>query len=359
MVRPTYAEIDLSAVADNVSAFTELIAPAELCAVVKADAYGHGDVPVANAALDAGATWLAVALVEEAVRLREAGIDVPILLLSEPPREDVAQIARWNLTPTAYSQRFIDALAASGSRLPVHLKIDTGMHRVGAIPRMVADLVTAVRRAGNLDLEGVWTHFPVADEDPEFTQHQIAEFDEAIADLDVSRVHLANTAGAVLFPEARRSMCRVGLGIYGLHPCPETQNHITLRPAMRLVTHVSSLRRLDAGARPSYGRIRPLPGESTVVTAPIGYADGYSRGLSHRGAVLIGGRRHPLAGMITMDQIIVDVGDEEVDFGDEVVLLGSQGAEEITAYEWADLLGTITYEVVCTVGPRVPRRYVT
>ncbi len=358
MVRPTYAEIDLTAIAENVAAFVDLIAPAQLCAVVKADAYGHGDVPVANTALEAGASWLAVALVEEAIRLRDAGIDVPILLLSEPPLRDVAEVVRWKLTPTAYSQRFVDALADSRARLPVHLKIDTGMHRVGAVPRMVADLVASVRRAGNLDLEGVWTHFPVADEDPEFTRHQIAEFDEAIADLEVPLVHMANTAGAVLYPEARRSMCRVGLGIYGLHPCPQTQDHLTLRPAMRLVTHVSSIRRLDAGARPSYGRIRPLPGESTVVTAPIGYADGYSRGLSHRGAALIGGRRHPLAGMVTMDQIMVDVGDGEVEVGDEVVLMGVQGDEEITAYEWADLLGTITYEVICTVGPRVPRRYV-
>jgi alanine racemase len=359
MVRPTYAEIDLSAIAANTRAFAELIAPSELCAVVKADAYGHGDVPVATTALDAGATWLAVALVEEAVRLREAEIDAPILLLSEPLPEDVAEIVEWDLTPTAYSQRFIEALASAGSKLAVHLKVDTGMHRVGAAPRALADLVTAMRRAGNLDLEGVWTHFPVADEDPEFTSHQIEEFDKAVSGLEVPLAHLANTAGAVLFPEARRSLCRIGLGLYGLHPCDETRERISLRPAMRLVTQVTSVRRLEAGARPSYGRMRPLPGESTVVTAPVGYADGYSRGLSLGGQVLIGGRRHPLAGTVTMDQIMVDVGDEDVEIGDEVVLMGAQGSEEITAYEWARLMGTITYEVICSVGPRVPRQYVT
>ena len=359
MVRPTYAEIDLGAVAYNIAAFKDLITPSEVCAVVKADAYGHGDAPVANAALKAGATRLAVALVEEGVRLREAGIDAPILLLSEPEPGSVADIVKWELTPTAYSLDFIETLAAAEAPRAVHVKIDTGMHRVGAAPRLVHDLVASVRKAPKLELEAIWTHFPVADEDSAFTEHQIEVFDETVSGLEVPMVHLANTAGAALFANARRDLCRIGLGTYGLHPSPATKDVISLRPAMRLVTHVSHIQRLEKGARPSYGRIKELLTDATVVTAPVGYADGVSRGLSRYGCALVGGHRYPMAGTVTMDQVVVNVGDLDVDVGDEVVLLGAQGGEEITADEWAEELGTISYEVVCSIGPRVPRRYLT
>lgn len=356
-MRPTYAEIDLGAIAHNVAAFADLIGPSEVCAVVKADAYGHGDAPVASTAIDAGATSLAVALVEEGARLREAGITAPILLLSEPPLGSIADIAMWDLIPTAYSIPFVHALSELETDLGVHVKIDTGMHRVGASPDDVAGLVDAVVSVPNLDLAGLWTHFAVADEDPEFTKRQIEVFDEATEGLEAPVTHLANTAGAVLFPEARRELCRVGLGIYGLHPCDATREVIELRPAMRLVTHVSHVQRLAAGERPSYGRRRVLDTDSTVVTAPIGYADGYARGLSDSGVALIGGRRFPLAGTVTMDQIVIEVGDEDVGIGEEVVLLGSQGDDAIGADEWASVLDTISYEIVCSIGPRIPRRY--
>jgi alanine racemase len=357
MVRPTYAEVDLGAIAHNVAAFKRLIAPSRVCAVVKADAYGHGDVPVADTVLDAGADFLAVALVEEGARLREAGIEAPILILSEPAAGDAGDLARWHLTPTVYSLPFVEALAATGTHHYVHLKVDTGMHRVGAPPDRVDELVRAVGDASNLDLSALWTHFAVADEDPEYTRVQIERFDTIAASHDVELTHLVNTAGAVLFPEARRSMCRIGLGIYGLHPCSETVDEIQLRPAMRLVTHVSHVQRLAAGERPSYRRVTALERPATVVTAPVGYADGFARALTDRGSALVGGRRYPLAGMVTMDQIVINVGDDEYPVGEEVVLLGRQGDDEITAEEWADELGTITYEVVCSIGPRVPRMY--
>jgi len=356
-VRPTYAEIDLAAIAHNVAAFRELIAPSSVCAVVKADAYGHGDVPVAGSALEAGAEYLAVALVEEGIRLREAGIEAPILVLSEPPLAAATDIADWELTPTVYSMDFIRSLEATGRRHDVHLKVDTGMHRVGAAPAVVGDLLGAIRSSANLDLAALWTHFSVADEDAEYTRSQIAVFDEVTKPHDPPSSHLANTAGAVLFPEARRSMCRIGLGIYGLHPCPETVGEIDLRPAMRLVTHVSHVQRVAAGERPSYGRVRALERDSTVVTAPVGYADGLPRALTSGGSALIGGTRYPLAGTVTMDQIVIDVGDATPELGDEVVLLGRQGDEEIAADEWAAGLATISYEVVCSIGPRVPRRH--
>jgi alanine racemase len=357
MVRPTYVEIDLEAIGQNVAAFKRLIGPSMLCTVVKADGYGHGDVPVASAALDAGADLLAVALVEEGARLREAGIDAQILLLSEPIPDDAGDVARWDLTPTVYSPQFVHALTETGKDHEVHLKIDTGMHRVGAAPDRVGDLVKAIDQAQSLTLAAMWTHFAVADEDDQFTRTQIELFDDAIAKYDVAMTHLANTAGAVLFPEARRSLCRIGLGTYGLHPCPGTIGEIELRPAMRLVTHVSHVQRLAAGERPSYGRVTSLDKPANVVTAPIGYADGFTRALTRNGSALIGGRRYPLAGMVTMDQIVINVGDDECDIGEEVVLLGIQGDHEITADEWAKELGTISYEVVSSIGPRVPRRY--
>ena len=354
-MRPSWVEVDLEAIRHNVRALAELIAPAMLCAVVKADGYGHGDVPVAEAAVDGGASWLAVALVEEGVRLREAGVEAPILLLSEPPLLDATEIVRWNLTPTVYRVDFVEALRAAGADR-VQVKVDTGMHRVGVAPPALPTLVETCRSAG-MEVQAVWTHFAVSEEVGDFTAAQVAAFDEAIAGLEVPMAHLGNTAGGILYPDARRDMVRVGIGIYGIHPGPATRSHLALRPAMRIVSRVGHVQRLAAGDRPSYGRRRALPADSYVVTVPIGYADGVPRGLSDRGEVLIGGQRHPLAGTVTMDQILVDVGDTTVGVGDEVVLIGRQGDEEITADDWAGQLGTIAYEIVCQIGPRLPRRY--
>lgn len=355
-MRPTHVEVDLGAIAHNIGQFRHLVAPSMVCAVIKADGYGHGDVPVGETAVDSGADWLAVALVEEGIRLREAGIDSPVLLLSEPAPGAVAEVVEWRLTPTVYSTGFVEALAATGANLGVHLKVDTGMHRVGVAPGDLPALVALIRSAGSLQLEAVWTHFAVADEDPAYTRDQIGRFDEVVDGLDVPMTHLANSAGAALFPEARADMCRIGLGTYGLHPCPETREVLDLHPAMRMVSQVTHVQRLAAGERPSYGRIRALPGESTVVTVPVGYADGFTR--SRAGDVLIGGKRHPLAGRVTMDQILVDMGDHDVAVGDEVVIIGAQGSDEITVDEWAKELGTVSYEIVCSIGPRVSRKYV-
>jgi alanine racemase len=357
-VRPTYAEVDLAAVRHNVAAFVALVAPSQVCAVVKADAYGHGDVPIATAALDAGAAWLAVALVEEAIRLREAGIEAPILVLSEPELSSAPDVTEWDLTPTVYSVPFAEALATTGAPVKAHVKVDTGMHRVGAAPEQVDDVIRVLRTSPNVEVAALWTHLAVADEDRGFTLRQIELFEGVVARHEVAMTHIANTAGAVLYPEARHSMCRIGLGSYGLHPCSQTRDVVDLVPAMRVVSHVSHVQHLEAGARPSYGRIRPLPEQAHVATVPIGYADGYPRRLSAEGRVLIAGQRRPLAGMVTMDQILVDVGHDLVGVGDEVVLLGGQDGVEVTADEWAQLLGTISYEVVCGIGPRVPRRYV-
>jgi alanine racemase len=378
--RPAWAEIDLGAVAHNAGVLARLAAPAELCAVVKAHGYGHGGPAVARAALAGGATRLAVALVDEGVELRRHDVTAPVLLLSECGLDAVETTIAYGLTPTVYSTESIAAFAAAaravGKRVAVHVKVDTGMHRVGATPEALASVVAAVGREPMLDLESVWTHLPVADGDQEvdrtFTTEQLALFERLVAELESQGVtvplrHAANTAGTIAFPQARLDMVRCGLGLYGYLPGPSVQAAFaqqakgeTLLPAMSLKAQVVAVRTLEAGERPSYGRLRPLPERSVVATVPIGYADGVPRALFTGGyGVLIGGVRRPLAGMVTMDQIVVDCGaDSSVQPGDEVVLLGRQGNETITADDWADLLGTISYEVVCGVGPRMPRKLV-
>ncbi|MDH5616253.1 MAG: alanine racemase [Acidimicrobiia bacterium] len=370
-MRPSWVEVDLSAISANVAALAALAAPARLCAVVKADAYGHGDVPVAETALAAGAAMLAVAMVEEGIRLREAGITAPILVLSEPPPEAAHEMIRWDLEPTVYRHVMLEALVTEMHRseaaqpLAVQIKVDTGMHRVGADEATALQLAHRIAGASSpLRAAGLWTHFSVADEDPDFTRIQIDRFNafaERVrgAGLETGPLHMANTAGAVLHPDSRADLVRAGLGIYGLYPSPACAEVVVLEPALRLVSRVSFLRRHAAGVRPSYGRRRALESESTVATVPIGYADGVPRILSQRGGeVLIRGKRYPLAGTVTMDQIVVDLGDDDAVVGDEVVLVGRQGDAEITVDEWAERTETISYEIVCGLGPRLPRHHV-
>ena len=363
-LRPSWIEIDLGAIRHNVAEIGRVVAPASVCAVVKADGYGHGDVPVAEAALAAGAEWLAVALLAEGARLREAGIEAPILLLSEPGRGDAGEVVRWSLTPSLYRTEYLEELeSVAPEGYPVHVKVDTGMHRVGVDPEQARSLVEQVV-AGPLNLEAVWTHFPVSESDEEFTAQQTRTLADFVADLRASGigpdlVHAANTAGALGHPAARFDLVRPGIGVYGLRPAPGYAPDVDLKPAMRVISHVAHVRRLPAGTRPSYGRTRPMPADGTVATIPVGYADGVNRHLKDAGGmVLINGKRYPFAGNVTMDQILVDVGPDAVQVGDEVVLLGSQGDEEITADEWAQRLDTINWEIVCGFGPRLPRRYI-
>ena len=394
--RPAWAEVDLDAVRHNAAVLAATAGRSSLCAVVKADGYGHGAVPVARAAIDGGASWLAVALVEEAIVLREAGIHVPILLLSEPLPSAMAEAVRHRLVPTLYTHRGVEALSRAADRaggggppIEVHLKVDTGMHRVGADPADLVGLADQVTGDPALRLGALWTHLAVADgDDPgdhEFTALQLARFDRAVAGLRAAgiqppMVHVANSAATVLVPNSRRDMVRCGIALYGVAPSPAIATALAgtdggdrgggggedlvtrgLSPVLSLRAQVAFVRELDAGARPSYGRRRPLPERSVVATVPIGYADGVPRRLLDGGVeVLIGGVRRPLAGVVTMDQIVVDCGPDDgrapaVRVGDEVVLIGRQGDQEITASEWARRLGTIAYEVLCGIGPRVPR----
>jgi alanine racemase len=369
--RATWVEVDLDAVRHNVRELARIAAPAELLAVVKADAYGHGAVPIARAALDAGATWLGVALVEEGVALREAGIDGPVLVLSEPPPVSARAVVEHHLTPVVYTNDGIEALAkavverGSGTALPVHLKVDTGMHRVGVGADEALAVAQRVAHRTELHLGGVCTHLAVADEvDDPYTADQLTTFAAVLAELEAAGlrpplVHAANSAALLAFPEARFDLVRAGIAIYGVAPAPELAGLADLRPALTLKARVSHVKTLAAGARLSYGLRYRMPRAGTVATVPIGYADGVPRNLAAVGGeVVIRGRRYPIAGTVTMDQLMVDTGDDPVEVGDEVVLIGRQGDAEVTAEEWATRLGTIAYEIVCGIGPRAPRNYV-
>lgn len=371
--RGSWADVDLGALRHNASVLRRLAAPAQLCAVVKAAGYGHGAVPIARAALEGGASRLAVVTVEEGIELRQGGIDAPVLLLPEIGPDAMLEALAHRLTPTIFTDAGLEAaqhaVSSSGHpKIPVHVKVDTGMHRLGADPADVLALAQAVERAPGLELEGLWTHFAVADESANpYTGDQLSRFEAvraklAKAGVAPSLVHAANSAGTIGHPGSHYDMVRCGIALYGYVPDPTlgavlAQAGIELRPVLSLRARVSMTRTLDAGERPSYGRRRPLPVRSVVATAPLGYADGVPRRLFDSGGeVLVGGRRRPLAGRVTMDHIVIDCGpDAPVAPGDEVVLIGRQGTEEVTADEWARRLGTISYEVLTSIGPRVPR----
>jgi alanine racemase len=360
--RPAAVDIDLAAVEANVRWLRSLAPASAFWAVVKANAYGHGAVPVAQAALAAGADALAVALVSEGEELRAAGIEAPIIVLSEPPIRHFGRAAAARLQITVAS--FEGIAAAAGVPLRLHLKIDTGMHRIGVSPARAVEAVAALVGAGG-ELGSLWTHCAVAD-DPSnpFTDRQLDRFDAAVgaiaaAGLPSVPTHVANSAATINVPRARRDIVRCGIAIYGLAPSPALRDHTSaLRPSLRLTASISQVRRVGAGEGVSYGlRYRPTR-STTIATVPIGYGDGVPRRLFDVGGeVLVAGQRCPLAGVVTMDQLMVDVGDLLVRPGDPVVLLGADGAATVTVDEWAERLGTITYEITCALGARLARRY--
>jgi alanine racemase len=372
--RPAWAEISASAIAHNVRALKEVMGATLLCAVVKANGYGHGALLAAKAALDGGADALAVAIVDEGIELREGGVTAPILLLAEIPSDTIRDALSHSLTLTIGSLAGARAAVASAEQLGglhrVHVKVDTGMHRMGVDPSAVNEVVDVLLASPVIDLEGIYTHFSVADgssgADRAFTRAQIERFDEVVATLAARGVtprlvHMANSAGALGYLEARCSMVRIGLALYGYLPEAWLSTALEekgqrLLTALTLRARVVAVRRVEAGERPSYGRQRALERNATIATVPFGYADGYPRRLFDAGAqVLINGQRYSLAGNVTMDQLLIDCGDDDVRPGDDVVLLGRQGDAEITAEEWAREADTITWEILCGIGARVPR----
>ncbi|MEX1104980.1 MAG: alanine racemase [Ilumatobacteraceae bacterium] len=366
--RWAWAEVDLAAVAHNVGIVRAAVAPASVWVVVKADGYGHGSVAVAKAARAAGADGLCVALVQEARVLRDAGVDAPVLVLSTQPAEQATEAVALGVTSTVVDADGITSLAAAaraaGCVHDVHLKIDTGMHRMGCDATDAAGLAVLAGTTAGLRLAGVFTHLATADEPAHpAVAMQLARFDEALAairsaGIDPGVVHVANSAGALALPASRHDLVRVGIAVYGISPGSGVDHLASaLRPAMSVHARVSRVHRVPAGEGVSYGLRHRVSCETTIATVPIGYADGVSRRAFTVGAeVLIGGVRRPIVGVVTMDQLMVDVGDAEVSVGDHVVLIGEQGTDRILAAEWADRLDTIGYEIVCAISARVPRR---
>ncbi|MCU1395827.1 MAG: alr [Ilumatobacteraceae bacterium] len=371
-MRWAWAEIDLDAIAHNVEVIRRTVAPSDVWAVVKADAYGHGAIDVARAALDAGATGLCVALVQEGVALRAAGIRAPIIVLSEQPSDELPALVHHSLTPTVYSAAGVAALSAAASgragRVGVHLKIDTGMHRVGADPDDALTIASSIASSPHLRMVGLFTHLAVADEPTAPSNAvQLRRFDDVVAALHATGhvpdvIHSANSAAALALPHSRRDVVRLGIAMYGIEPGPAVHDLCSeLRPALSLRARVSVVKIVRAGEGISYGLRHGFTRDATVATVPIGYADGVPRRLfGNGGEVLVHGRRLPIVGVVTMDQLMVDCGDLPVEVGDDVMLIGAQsgrgGIDRIPAEEWAARLGTIGYEIVCGISRRIDRR---
>ncbi|HYT09463.1 MAG TPA: alanine racemase [Mycobacteriales bacterium] len=367
MVR-SEAVVDLDAVRHNVGRLRAGTS-AEVMAVVKADGYGHGLLPSARAALAGGAGWLGVAFLEEALALRAGGITAPVLSWLAVPGEGLAEgvAAGVDLSvsaPWALAE-VVTAARDAGRRARVHLKVDTGLSRGGATPADWPELVTAAAKAAAADeveVVAAWSHFAYADAPGHPTiARQVVAFRDALEaarglGVDPPVRHLANSAATLTLPDAHFDLVRPGLAVYGLTPVPPRTYGLV--PAMTLRTRVALTKRVPAGSGVSYGHVHTTERETALALVPLGYADGVPRAATSVGPVWIGGRRRTVTGRVCMDQFVVDVGDDEVTAGDEVVLFGPGRDGEPTAQEWADVLGTISYEIVSRVGARVPRTYV-
>jgi alanine racemase len=365
--RPTWVEVDLEAVACNVRQIKQIVGPeVEILAIVKANAYGHGALTVARTALNNGASSCGVAAVNEAVRLREGGVDTPILVLGYTPAWLAKDALLHDVTLTLYdadvARLFSQAATDLRRTARVHVKVDTGMGRLGLLPEQVVPFVEEIRDLPGLDLEGIFTHFSVADdEDLTYTHWQLNRFRDVLdrlAEIGVNfrQVHCANSAATLRLPESHFNMVRLGLAMYGLHPSPHVSLPAGFRPALVWKTTVAQVKTLQPGSYVSYGNTYRTEQEETIAVIPVGYADGFRRAPTRWRAVLVRGQRAPLVGRVCMDQTMIDVSHvPNVRVGDEVVLIGRQGEDEISAEEVADWLGTINYEVVSEILARVPR----
>ena len=365
-----WVEIDLGALSHNVKQLVKFLSPCtQLMAVVKADAYGHGAVTVARTALEAGASWLGVATVPEGIQLREDGIQAPILILGATNTpEQIQAIAHWQLQPTLCSPKqaleFSNTLETinHNSSLPVHIKLDTGMSRLGTSWQQAADFVQLVQGLPHLNITSIYSHLATADSlDTTVMTEQHRRFAEATAHIKakgikIPSLHLANSAATLTNPELHYDMVRVGLAIYGLYPATHLQNQIKLQPVLQLKARVTQVKTIAAGTGVSYGHHFIASKEMRLAVVGIGYADGVPRSLSNQMQVLIRGQRIPQIGAITMDQIMLDVSSiPDLQEGEIVTLLGEQGKEQISANDWANCLNTISWEILCGFKHRLPR----
>jgi alanine racemase len=354
------ARVDLGAIERNCRRLAAAAAPARLCAVVKADAYGHGAVPAARAAQAGGAAWLAVATADEAAGLRAAGIGGPLLVMGalSDSELDVALAARADVV--AWREDFVAAIAARGGDAGVHVKLDTGMGRLGTRDPDEAARVAAAVADARLRVAGLMTHFATADEDDDaFVREQLARFEPWVRAVAApgALVHAANSAATLRQPAARFDMVRCGIAVYGMDPFHRDPAGHALEPALELTSYVAAVKRCLPGQSAGYGRRFVAERETWLGTIPIGYGDGVRRGLTDNADVLVDGRRVPLVGTVSMDNITVDLGPDPPACGAEAVLIGARGGERILAEDVAARLGTINYEITCGISARVPREY--
>ena len=361
----TWIEINLSAVEDNVKA-VRAIAGVPVMAVVKANGYGHGAIEVSRAALAAGSSWLAVSCAEEAIVLREAGIAVPILVLGMVTAQEADEAIAAGLSLTVYCHEsavlYSQRATALGRSVCVHLKVDSGMGRLGTLPgEQTLSLARTIAAMPSVHLEGVFTHLACADEEnPAPTEEQLAKFNSTLQTLQESGIrpawiHAANSAATLAFPQARFNIVRAGVAIYGVHPSPQVRLPSSFRPALSWKARLVSCKDLPPGWGVSYGMEYHTAAEETVGVVPVGYADGWRR--NRPNIVLLGGRRTPVIGRVCMDQCMIKL-PEDASLGTEVVLIGSQGGEEVRVEEVAERWGTINYEVITGISARMPRVYV-
>jgi alanine racemase len=366
---PTVATVDLTALTHNLSQFRRILSPGcDVMAVVKANAYGHGAIETSQTLIQHGVMRLAVFSTEEGIELRRAGIDVPIIVLGPVFQEQFEDLFTYRLTPVASDSSMLTALAraaaARATPYPVHLKIETGMGRLGLTHHELDVLFGARKFPPALQLEGLMTHLADTDgPDPATTEEQLRRFAKALnvileSGVQVPLVHVSNSGGAVRFSSAHFSLVRPGIMLYGYHTLPSTVKAPDLKPVLSLKTCIAQLRTIQSGSRVSYNGTFTAQLPMRIAVLPVGYADGFSRRLSNRGAVLIRGRRAPIVGLVCMDMVMVDVTSiADAAVGDEVVLIGQQGHERITADDLAEWTGTISYEVLCAISSRVPRTY--
>jgi alanine racemase len=366
---PTFARIDLRSLIHNLNQTRRcLVGACDILAIVKANAYGHGAVPVARALMQANVRRFGVATIDEGAQLRQAGIDHPIVLLGPLVPGEIPVLVAHRLTPVIYdlniARDLVKQVPPAAKPYPIHVKIDTGMGRLGLSPTEWPALLDTAGLDRQLMLEGLMTHLADADsDDPTYTDRQLEQFHAVLGRVAASGhkpplIHMANSAGIIMHPASHYSLVRPGIMLYGYHTLSRTRADLDLQPILSWHTTIATIRSIPRGGCVGYNRTFTAARASRIAVLPVGYADGYSRRLSNTGMVLIGGRRMPVVGRVSMDMTMVDVTDlPDAKPGDSAVLLGTQGAAAITATDIAGMLHTIPYEILCSIGPRVPRFY--
>ncbi|OCL28459.1 alanine racemase [Orenia metallireducens] len=360
-LRPTWLNIDLDAIKFNLKQVRKRIDPdTEIMAIVKANGYGHGASEVSKVALEEGVGWLGVATVHEGVELRKGGIEAPILILGTLLSNQIDEVVEYGLTPTVYTYELAKNLSQLGIDIKVHIKVDTGMGRIGLIAEEAGEEIIKIANLPNIKIEGLFTHFAKSDVDEIYTSKQLDRFNRLISFLkdngiEIPIIHTSNSAAIINFSKAHYKLVRMGIILYGLYPDPTLSDQIKLKPAMSWKAKIVHVKEVEAGTAISYGCTYITKSRTKVATLPVGYHDGYSRALSGQVEVLFKGKRVPVIGNICMDQMMIDVSGIEAEVGDVVTLIGREGEESISANELAQKLGTINYEVVSRIGLRVPR----